>query len=344
MRLTAKRILRLLKKPGRYHDGHGLILQVRNPANASWLLRYQKNGKEHQFGLGPLRLVPLKLARERARAAQLGLLDGIDPVQAKRDARAAQAVATAKAMTFEAAALAYFNDHEGKWKNAKHREQFLNSMRRYAFPLIGALPVSTIDTALVLRVLEQRHEDHPDKKLWKAIPETASRVRGRIENVLDWAAVHELRSGENPARWRGHLAHKLPETSKIAQVNHHPALPYAAIPQFMNELRDRIGSGPRALEFLILTAARTGEVIGARWSEIDLNAALWTIPAKRMKGGREHRVPLSPLGPMKTKSFSTGKAVSICSSRSSSGNVSETNRLADRPPPPCRRHRRPRLS
>jgi len=292
MHLTAKRIARLLRQPGRFHDGHGLILQVRSPTNASWLLRYQRAGQEHQFGLGPLRLVPLKLARERARAAQLGLLNGIDPLMAKRAARAAEAVAAAKAMTFEAAALAYFDDHEEKWKNAKHRQQFLGSMRRYVFPLIGALPVSTIDTALVLKVLEQNHPDK--KKLWLAIPETASRVRGRIENVLDWAAVHELRSGENPARWRGHLAHKLPETSKIVTVNHYAALPYAATPQFMNELRGRAGFGARALEFTILTAARTSGVIGATWSEFDLEAALWIIPAARMKAGKEHRVPLSP--------------------------------------------------
>ena len=167
-------------------------------------------------------------------------------------------------------------------------------MRRYAFPLIGALPVGTIDTTLVLKVLEQRHEDHPDKKLWLAIPETASRVRGRIENVLDWAAVHELRGGENPARWRSHLAHKLPETAKIAKVNHHPALPYTEVAQFMSDLRAREGSGPRALQFLILTAARTGEVVGACWSEIDFETATWTVPAGRMKAGREQRVPLSP--------------------------------------------------
>jgi integrase len=295
LHLTAKRVACLLKKPGKYHDGRGLILQVRSQTNASWILRYQKNGKEHSFGLGPVWRVSLKIARGRARAAKDKLhYDGVDPIAEKKAKRAAQAVAAAKAMTFEAAALAYFNDHQKKWRNAKHREQFLGSMRRYAFPLIGALPVAEIDTALVLKVLEQKHADHADKKLWLAIPETASRVRNRLEAVLDWADFHELRSGENPARWRGHLAHKLPETSKVAVVKHHPALPYAAIPQFMNELRDRIGSGPRALEFLILTAARTGEVVGARWSEIDLTAALWTIPATRMKSGKEHRVPLSP--------------------------------------------------
>src|SRR5262249_13191275 len=150
-----------------------------------------------------------------------------DPLQEKRDERAAAFVAAAKAMTFEAAARSYFDDHEKKWRNEKHRDQFLSLMKRYVFPVIGNLPVNAIDTALVLKVLEQKHEDYPDERLWSAIPQSVSRVRGRIENVLDWAKVRGHRDGENPARWRGHLAHKLPETSKIAKVTHHAALPYA---------------------------------------------------------------------------------------------------------------------
>jgi integrase len=283
--LTAKRILRLRNKPGRYHDGHGLILQVRSPTNASWLLRYQRAGKEHQLGLGPLRLFPLKEARQRARAAQRDLSDGTDPLLAKRDARAKEALAAAKALSFAEAATSYFNQHEKKWRSTKHRDQFLSSMRHYAFPVIGLLPVSTIDTALVLKVIEP---------IWQTKSETARRLRGRIENVLDWATVRGYRSGDNPARWRGHLAEVLPEPGKIAKAKHHAALPYKDAAQFTSELRQRQGSGARALEFLLLTTARTGEVIGARWDEIDLEAAIWTIPAGRMKGGREHRVPLSP--------------------------------------------------
>jgi hypothetical protein len=215
MKLTAKRIARLRQKPGRYHDGHGLILQVRNANNASWLLRYQRHGREHQMGLGALWCTSLKTARERASAAKDKLrYDGVDPIKANKAKHAAAAMAAAKAMTFEEAALAYFNDNANKWRSAKHREQFLGSMRRYAFPQIGKLSVNAIDTGLVLSVLEQRHEDYPDQKLWNAIPETAGRVRGRIENVLSWAAVHDLRTGENPARWRGHLAHKLPEPDR----------------------------------------------------------------------------------------------------------------------------------
>jgi integrase len=261
-----------------------LVLQVRNANNASWLLRYERAGREHSLGLGPLRLVPLKAARERARAAQRGLLDGIDPLQAKRDARAAAALAAAKALTFEAAATAYFNQHEKKWRSAKHRDQFLSSMNNYAFPVLGQLPVAAIDIGLVLKVIEPQ---------WLTKTETMSRLRGRIENVLDYATVRGYRSGDNPARWKGHLSEVLPERDKIAKIKHFEALPYAAVPQFMSELRARQGSGPRALEFCVLTAARTGEVVGARWAEINLKEALWTIPAARMKAGKEHRVPLA---------------------------------------------------
>jgi integrase len=283
MRLTAKRIARLRKKPGRYHDGHGLILQIRNANNLSWLLRYQRNGKEHYLGLGPLRLVPLKDARERARKYQRDLLDNIDPLQAKREARAAGALAAAKTLSFEEAALAYFNQHEASWRSARHRDQVISSLRSYAFPVLGALPVSSIDTGLVLKVVEP---------IWRTKNETASRVRGRVEAVLAWATVRGYRSGDNPARWRNHLAEVLPEPTKIAV--HHAALPYSDVAQFMSDLRKRQGTGARALEFLLLTAARTGEVIGARWPEIDLTEAIWTIPAVRMKAGKEHRVPLSP--------------------------------------------------
>jgi hypothetical protein len=261
MNLTAKRIERLRKRPGRYHDGHGLILQVRSPTNASWLLRYQRNGKEHQLGLGPLRLVPLKTARERARAAQLGLLDGIDPVQAKREARAAAALAAAKTYTFEAAAHEYYRTHERGWKNAKHRAQFISSLTAYAFPVIGKLSLASIDTGLVLKVIEP---------IWDEKTETANRVRGRIEKILDWATVRGYRSGDNPARWKGHIAEVLPARGRIKKTEHHPALPFDEMPEFMAALAEHEGLAARALEFTILTAARTSEAIGATWDEVNL--------------------------------------------------------------------------
>jgi integrase len=187
-------------------------------------------------------------------------------------------------MTFEDAARQYFDLHERKWRNRKHRAQFLATIADYALPVLGRLPVAAIDTGLVLRCIEP---------IWQSKTETASRVRGRIEAILDWATVRGYRAGDNPARWKGHLGEVLPARGQIAKVQHHRALPFAEVPGFMVQLAAREGMGARALEFLVLTAARTGEVIHARWSEIDLDRMLWTVPAERMKGGREHRVPLS---------------------------------------------------
>jgi integrase len=285
MGLTTKRITRLRKRPGRYHDGHGLYLQVLSPNSASWILRYVRQGKERMLGLGPLRLVGLKEVRIRAREEQRKLkLDGIDPVEDRKAKKAERALAAAKSMTFKECAEAYHAQHEGKWKNAKHAAQFLSTLRTYAFPVLGTLPVASIDTPLVLKVVEP---------IWPDKTETASRVRGRIESVLDWATVRGYRSGDNPARWKGHLDQVLPARGTIAKVEHHAALTYAELPGFMAELRQREGVAARALEFTILTAARTGEVIGAQWSELDLAAKCWTVPAGRMKASREHRVPLS---------------------------------------------------
>jgi integrase len=281
--LTSKGISKLLKRPGRHHDGHGLYLQITSPTSASWLLRYEFRGRERMLGLGPLHVIGLKEARERARVARLLMLDGIDPVEDRKAKKAEHALAAAKAMTFGAAAEAYHTQHEARWRNHKHRAQFLSTLRQHAGPL-HPLPVASIDTGLVLKVLEP---------IWPTTTETASRVRGRIESVLDWCAVRNLRSGDNPARWTGHLDQVLPARSSIAKVEHHPALAYVELPAFMAELRTRPGSAPRALEFCILTAARTAEIIGAQWSEIDLTNATWTVPAGRMKGSREHRVTLS---------------------------------------------------
>jgi integrase len=295
MKLTAKRVERA-KAPGRLHDGHGLYLQVVNANNKSWLLRFERDGRERWYGLGPLHTFNLKEARERARDARQLLHNGIDPIDHRKAQRAALAAAKAKAITFREAAQRYFDQHEGKWRNAKHRQQFLSTLKAYAYPVLGNMAVADIDTGLVLKVLEQKvgaERGYPAGPLWQARPETASRLRGRIEVVLDWAGVRGYRSGDNPARWKGHLAEVLPARGQVAKVDHHAALPYAELPAFMMALRKREGVATKALEFAILVAARTSEVIGAQWDEIDLDAATWVIPGGRMKGGRQHTVPLS---------------------------------------------------
>jgi integrase len=283
MALSARQV-DILKAPGRYGDGYGLCLQITPSGAKSWLLRYERNGRERWMGLGPLHTVGLKDARERARKARQQLLDGIDPIEARRSERAKAALEASKTVTFEEAATAYFDAHQTKWRNAKHRNQFISTLKEYVFPKLGKLAVADIDIGSVLSVLEP---------IWPTKTETASRVRSRIEAVLDWAAVRKLRTGDNPARWKGNLQHVLPARARLAKPQHHAALPYAEIPAFMTALRNRDGVAARALEFTILTAARTGEVVGARWDEIDLTARTWTVPGNRMKAGREHRVPLS---------------------------------------------------
>jgi integrase len=283
MGLTVKQIAKLTE-PGRYGDGHGLYLQVMSPTNRSWLLRFERGGRERWMGLGPLHTVNLELARQKAQLARLQLLDGIDPLEARNAERAERALQSAKAVTFKEAAQQYFDQHERKWKNAKHRAQFLSTLENYAFPALGKLSVAAIDTGLVLKVIEP---------IWQDKTETANRLRGRIESVLDWANVRGYRQGDNPARWKGHLAEVLPARGSIQKVEHHAALPFIEISAFMTELRMREGIAARALEFTVLCASRTGETIGAQWDEVDLKAKTWTVPANRIKGGREHRVPLS---------------------------------------------------
>jgi integrase len=281
--LTVKKIDRL-KEPGRYLDERGLYLQVMSATNRSWLLRYEINGRKRWMGLGPCADFTLEEARERARQARQLLADGIDPLEARQAERAQRALAAAQTITFQDAAQQYFDQHERKWRNAKHRAQFLSTLRDYAFPKIGKLSVADIDTGLVLKVVEP---------IWQTKTETANRVRGRIESVLDWATVRGYRTGDNPARWKGHLDNVLPARGKIAPHKHHRALSFTDMPEFMTALGQREGFGARACELTCLTAARTGEITGARWPEFDLAAKLWTIPAGRMKGHREHRVPLS---------------------------------------------------
>jgi integrase len=288
-RLTALKVEKLkivgTSKPGMYADGGGLYLRVTPEGARNWVLRYMLNRKPRWMGLGPLSLYGLGEARARALDARRKHHDGIDPIEARRVERARQRLEAAKAITFKQCAESYVAAHRAGWRNEKHAAQWSATLNSYAYPVIGALPVQALDTGLVLKVLEP---------LWTAKPETASRLRGRLESVLDFAKVRGYRDGENPARWRGHLAKLLPARSKVRAIEHHAALPYAELPGFLIALRAQEGIAARALEFLILTTARTGEVIGARWKEIDLLNKAWTVPAPRMKAHREHRVPLSP--------------------------------------------------
>jgi Arm DNA-binding domain/Phage integrase family len=275
-----------MKEPGRYSDAgcKGLWLQISLSGTKSWLLRYMLDGRARAMGLGPLELVPLADARERARAARRLLLDGKDPIEERKAQELAGRLEAARSLTFQDCAERYIAAHETSWRNPKHRAQWKSTLATYAYPDLGGLPVATVDTQLVLHVLEP---------LWTKRPETAGRLRGRIESVLDWAAARAYRQGDIPARWRGHLDKLLPSKSKIAPVQHHPAIPYRDLPTFMAELCQNGSISALALEMAILTASRTGEIIGAAWLEIDLDARIWTVPANRMKGGRPHRVPLS---------------------------------------------------
>ena len=276
-RLTARTIA-TVTKPGRHADGGGLYLKVDRGGAKRWVFMFERAGKQREAGLGPANAVPLAKAREIAASFRASLADGNDPIKARRAARVAQAARK----TFGEIADAFLAARAHSWRNAKHRAQWRMTLADYAKPL-RALPVDEVDTTAVLAVLQP---------LWQEKPETASRLRGRIEAVLDAARVQGLCSGENPARWRGHLDKLLPKPRKLAS-GHHAAMPYAEVPAFLASLGESPAIGAMALAFLILTAARTGEAIGARWSEIDLAAKVWTVPSARMKAGREHRVPLS---------------------------------------------------
>jgi integrase len=281
-KLTALDVQR--RGPGLHPDGDGLYLQVTTGNGRSWVYRYSLHNKEHRIGLGSAKAVSLKRARELAGEARRLRAEHIDPLQQRHELRNAQLVEQAKSITFKQCAESYITAHEAGWRNAKHRQQWQSSLSTYAFPVIGGLPVESVDAGLVLKILEP---------IWRDKTETASRIRGRIESILDYAKARNYRTGENPARWRGHLDHLLPRPEKVSKVEHHAALDYREAGEFMADLRGRDSTSARALEFLILTAARTGEVIGATWNEIDLQSRVWTIPGNRMKGGREHRVPLS---------------------------------------------------
>ncbi len=260
----------------------GLALQVRGDAR-SWILRTRVGGVVRDIGLGGYPGVTLAMAREAARETRQQIAQGVDPIQVRKDQQDALRAAQGKRLTFADAVRQFLADKEITWRNAKHRQQWENTLNTHAFPVLDKLAVKDIELAHVLQVL---------RPIWKTKTETASRVRGRIENVLDWARVHGYRDGENPARWKGNLDKVLSTPGKAKTVRHHAALPYAEVGAFMADLRGRSGTAALALEFAILTAARSGEVRGATWHEIDLSKGEWTIPANRMKAGKEHIVPL----------------------------------------------------
>lgn len=276
---------RNLKTPGRYGDGGGLWLQVQPSRRAgavtrSWLFRFATpDGKGHWMGLGSADDVSLAEAREKARNARREIAEGGNPLKERRKAKEAAIV-----RPFRDVAELYIAAHEPTWKSPVHRKQWSSTLDAYVFPIIGDMAVSTIETADVLRVLEP---------IWHEKPETAARLRGRVETVLSFAASKGWREDANPARWRGHLSNLLPARAKVKRAEHHAAEPWATIAAFMSALRDQPGGAALALQFTILSAARTGEAIGARWDEIDLEARAWTVPGDRMKAGRAHRVALS---------------------------------------------------
>jgi integrase len=274
-----------LADPGLHFVGGvaGLALQVQPSGARSWVLRLSVAGKRREMGLGGFPDVTLADARRRAREERERADKGVDPIAERRAAADVLRADQAKAFTFKAASLAYIEAHEPSWRNAKHAEQWRNTLAS-TYPTIGALQVRDVTLPHVLAVLEP---------IWKTKTETASRLRGRIESVLDWATARGYREGLNPARWKGHLDHLLPSPRKITKTGHHAALPLLEMGAFMQSLRMQRGMSARALEFAILTAARSGEVRGALWAEFDLDAATWTVPGARMKAGKEHRVPLS---------------------------------------------------
>lgn len=288
LNLLTDREVKAKRARGRYADGGGLVLQISKWGTKSWAFRYRwvdkDKARDRHMGLGSVHTLSLAEARDRAQACRKLLLEGLDPIVERRNQRNAKRVADARTLTFKECAEKYIEAHAAAWRNEKHRAQWAATLNAYAFPVIGALPVSSIDQGLVIRILEP---------IWKEKPETAKRLRGRIENILSWAAVRGLRSGDNPARWRGHLDKMLPAPGRVRAVKHHAALPYAQLPQFIGALRERADGAARALELTILTALRTSEVIGATWGEIDLGAKVWTVPASRMKMRRDHRAPLS---------------------------------------------------
>jgi integrase len=276
-------------RPGWKCDGGNLWLETTvakdgKRRNRSWVFRYTLAGRTRHMGLGSVATISLKEAREKARQYRALLIDHIDPLDHRDRERSARIAASATRMTFEQCAMAYISAHRADWRSQTHAAQWPTSLRTHVFPMLGKIDVREIDTALVVKALE---------KVWKERQVTAARLRGRVESILDWATVSGFRFGDNPARWSGHLEHLLASPGKL-RIEHHAALPWRDVPAFMAQLREIKGTAARALEFLVLCAARAGEVRGATWNfEIDLDNAVWVIPPARMKSNREHRVPLS---------------------------------------------------
>ena len=282
-RLTALAVNRA-KERGLYADGGGLYLQVGISGSKSWLFRFMLLGKAQAMGLGALHAVTLAEARVKAADCRKLLAAGKNPLETKRDERTQARVAAAKGTTFESCAKAYIEAHKASWRQERHAKQWDQALAKHAYPVMGKLPVQAIDTVLVMKVLEP---------IWQKKTETAKRLRGRIECILDWAKVREYRQGENPARWRGHLENLLARPSKLIKVEHFAALPYTKANDFLQSLERQAGLGAEALKLVIYTACRSNEVLDATWNEIDFENKVWTIPAERMKGGKEHRVPLT---------------------------------------------------
>lgn len=281
--LTALKIKQNLK-PGMYADGLGLYLKVRAGNSKSWIFRYRTGGRLRDMGLGPFHTVSLAEAREKAEVCRAMRLKGLDPLNERHKEQQARVIEATEAITFEKCAETYIATHRAGWKNGKHADQWTATLQTYVYPVFKDKPVAAIDDALVLKVLQP---------IWKDKTETASRLRGRIERILDWARVMKYRTGDNPARWKGHLDHLLPKRSKVAIVNHHAALPIDETPGFVLLLQREQTVVARAFEFCILNATRTNETMGMRWDEFDEKARLWTVPAARMKASRDHRIPLA---------------------------------------------------
>ncbi|OUR75993.1 integrase [Alphaproteobacteria bacterium 46_93_T64] len=273
------------KKRGLHADGGGLYLQISSFETKSWIFRFSRNKRSRDMGLGPYPDISLLRAREEAQRCREALREGLDPIEERKSKKQIQLAETAKTVTFRECAEKYINIHSVVWSNIKHVKQWSSTLETYVYPFIGDLSVKAVDIGLILKILEP---------IWLTKPETASRIRGRVESILDWAAARKYREGENPARWKGNLDKLLPSRSMVRKVKHHAALPFDDIAEFMAALRKQGSISAMGLELLILTACRTGEIIKARWGEIDFDKQLWTIPEERMKAGREHRVPLSP--------------------------------------------------
>jgi integrase len=281
-RLTARAVASQ-RKPGLYGDGSGLWLRVLPGGAKSWVFRFMLHSRARSMGLGPYPEIMLAEARLLALEARRSARQGVDPIEDRKRRRAAERAAVS-GMSFAEAARRFIESHADGWRDPRAASTWTSSLERVAFPAFGEVDV---------REIKPEHVEQALRPIWTTRAETASRVRGRIEKVLDWAKTRGYRSGPNPAAWKANLDHLLPRLSKVRKATHHRALPWGELPAFLDRLRAVNGMGARALEFLILTAARSGEVRGATWDEIDLEAGVWTVPAERMKGGREHRVPLS---------------------------------------------------